>query len=221
MTDDAAKEAAAFAAEVGSLRKRFESAKKTGVLTEALKEKAEQLSLWQDRLLTQALPVYRRYHLNDADCGAYLTHVLDRLDDLAESDLSAQEKMLCEKLADGESGLDLPDIPDAVGFDAGNYEGETFYLCARSGETAFVFGDGGDVLLFEKNLGSWQCRIRPVLTECFADGAVMESSSSCLVRNLDGGVDRIAYRRMEDIRSLARAPLFEAALQREESGFGK
>lgn len=208
MREDLAGQAARYAAEVRDLRERFERAKKTGVLPEDIKEKAVQLSAQLNRLLVQALPVYRSRHLDDPGLPAALTPVLRDLKDLAESDLPAHEKQLIGELALAEGWPELPDIPDADGFDAGRYNGETFYGCVRGDVSAFVFGDEGDVLLFEKNQDRWQCREQPVLTSCFADGAVMESDSACLIKNLDGGVDRISYSRMDSAGKLAKAPLF-------------
>ncbi len=250
--------AAAFSRRVSHVRERLDACLRTGLIPDDLLQEMKCLKQEQKNLLTEALPRYRRLHLNDPDrsLNVTVTPVTGSLEPgkLAEADLTEGERTLCRRLAETEAGDEEPDIPDttvcmdmkgsqaeqegdcpdriadAGNADTGNvdtrdgctdrkggnpdvfnpeqYE-ETFWLCVRNKQTAFLFGDGGSVLLFERNCGRWQCRREPVLTGCFVQNAVMESDHSCLVENLDGGVERISYSRMETAEQLAAVSLYE------------
>ena len=197
-----------FACRVAAVRRRLDCCMRTGIIPQELKNEIQELRDQEQTLLNQALPHYRKMHLNDPDCDIHadIMKVAESLDPgrLQEDDLTERERKLCGKLKSESAGEKEPDIPDTQKpglFDPDRYE-ETFWLCARNEETAFLFGDGGSVLLFEKNCGTWQCREKPILTDCLVQNAVMESSSSCLAVNLDGGVDRIRYQRMENEKQL-------------------
>ncbi|MDD6221576.1 MAG: hypothetical protein PUB14_01950 [Lachnospiraceae bacterium] len=202
-----------FCADVKEIRKRLEKAKQSGILTDDLKESIENASRLQAKLLAKALPVYRRLHLNDDSLGVKKTIVLEDLNKLSEADLDEKTRILCARLAK-EEDPGMPELPVVCGFDPADFD-ETFFLCVKTDESAFVFGDEGDVLLFEKNEGQWDFRRKPLLSGCFVTGAVMESDSSCLVKNLDNGVDRIAYDRMDDAHRLAKVPLFAGIFAKE------
>lgn len=180
----------------------------SGVVPETLESTIDELRSEEGQLLRECLPEYRIRHLDREDIRAQVSPVTASLSGLAElqeksgavdggeENLSEEEIRLCMRLADDSQIPEEPDIPEAENFDESRYEC-MFWLCARGEKSAFVFGDDGTVLLFEKDAGIWRCRKEPLLTECFAEAAVMESDSSCLIRNVDGGVDRISYERIE------------------------
>lgn len=247
--------AAAFSRRVSHVRERLDACLRTGLIPDGLLQEMKCLKQEQKSLLTEALPRYRRLHLNDPErnLNVTVTPVTGSLEPgkLAETDLTEGERTLCRRLAETEAGDEEPDIPDTTVcmdmkdsqaeqegdcpariagvrnadtrdghanredgnpdvFDSERYE-ETFWLCVRNEQTAFLFGDGGSVLLFERNCGRWQCRREPILTGCLVQNAVMESDHSCLVENLDGGVERISYSRMETAEQLAAVSLYEAS----------
>jgi hypothetical protein len=217
--------AAQFSRRVSHVRERLDACLRTGLIPDDLLQEMKCLKQEQKSLLTEALPRYRRLHLNDPErnLNVTVTPVTGSLEPgkLAEADLTEGERTLCRRLAEMEAGDEEPDIPDTRDrhtdgksgnpdvFDPEQYE-ETFWLCVRNEQTAFLFGDGGSVLLFERNCGRWQCRREPILTGCLVQNAVMESNHSCLVENLDGGVERISYSRMETAEQLAAVSLYEA-----------
>lgn len=96
--------------------------------------------------------------------------------------------------------------PDISIYNETLYNGSP-YLTVRNDQTCFLFLEDGEVILFENNNG-WQCRRKPILENCFAENAVMESDHSCLVLNLDHGIDRISYARIETADDLYNLPLF-------------
>lgn len=154
----------------------------------------------------------------------------------SEEELSETEMKLCLRLLDVESIPEEPEIPETgedrqdvsraeksgrgvsrTGETAPESSGEDgrtapecfLWLCVRGPGSAFAFGDDGTVWLYEQDRGQWRRRCRPILTEVFAENAVMESDSSCLIRNVDGGVDRIHYDRIENAEQITEARIFE------------
>lgn len=166
-------------------------------------------------LLERALPRWRAEHLNDAWAESRYEPLLRSLSDWEKNGeaqirpLSAREEELCRELARRQAAMEDPDleIPDAQGFDPDAYAC-SFWFCAKNATTSFVFSDEGPVLLFECNEGQWMCRRDPVFSACLAEDALMESASSCLVRDVEGGVWRLSYARMESAGELSRAALY-------------
>lgn len=155
--------------------------------------------------------------------------------DLPEETAALSQKLV-KSLEEGDSDAGLfasvlPDIPKNLVIggltvsggtaDAGDTDeedsgiigifGERFgcmpVLCARNEKAGFLFGDDGSLRLME-NDGGFMLREDPVLTDCFAENAVMETDHSCLIVNLDHGIDRISYPRIESGYDLLQVPLY-------------
>lgn len=137
--------------------------------------------------------------------GIYgLSYPQDLSQAISEAPLPKEEKQLMHRL----TAMDPPDLPEIpeCGFEESSFQAAA-YLSVRNEETCFLFLDNGDVILFENN-GGWQYRKTPLLSNCFAENAIMESDHSCLVLNLDHGIDRITYHRIETREDLYELPLF-------------
>lgn len=209
-----------FQERVCSARKSLEACMATGVVPATVESMIDELRCEEEQLLLECLPEYRIQNLNREDIGAQVLPVTVNLAELlelqnksqapdgGEENLSEAEIRLCRKLTDDSLIPEEADIPEAEDFDESRYEC-AFWLCARGEKSAFVFGDDGTVLLFEKDAGTWHCRREPLLKECFAEAAAMESDLSCLIRNVDGGVDRICYERIETPEQMTDARWYE------------
>lgn len=193
-----------FAEKVKLLRQEYDQAIRTGVIPEGLPSAISALQDEEEQLLTAALPAERRRFLQTRDPGAEVTNLVKDAGDLSETSLTEEEKALCQKLLQ----LDPPEEPmiPSVCFDETAYSGSA-YITAASTNTCFLFLDDGTVILFENNNG-WEYRKKPILDHVFPENAIIESDHSCLILNLDHGIDRISYHRLETAEDLYQLPLF-------------
>lgn len=190
--------------QVQYLREQWKAAMKRGEDLSTLVSQVKQLQQVQESLLKQSLPDFRRKLLNSRDPAVALTF-LTAAKDLGESDLKEGEKELCRALLSAEPP-DEPQIPEDSQFCFDDYDGMP-YLSLFHTHTGFLFLDDGSVILFENNHG-WHYRKKPILTDCFAQNAVWETGSSCLILDLDSGIDRLSYRQIATADDLLALPLF-------------
>ena len=109
---------------------------------------------------------------------------------------------LCEKLKDTELE-DIVDPPAEIPGHNGNV-----IMTLQNGKVCFVFTDEGSVYLQENNLGTWTCRPAPLFTDVLCDNGILESDASCLIRDLDGGVQRLSYARIDTVEKLMKVKLY-------------
>lgn len=204
-----------FRREVSALRRGYSACLPQGRFPEALRAKERQLKQEENSLLTEALPLARRYFLNRRDPEVKVQTLITAhdggslageitADQISEAGLPPETRALVSTLLETEPGD--PDIPEAEGFSEDDWPCG-FYLSAGDSRFRFVFGDDGTVLLLENNLG-WQCRRTPLAGEIFAENAVCESSHSVLVLDVEHNICRISYARLENAAQLADIPRF-------------
>ncbi|MEE8807266.1 MAG: hypothetical protein SOI44_02470 [Lactimicrobium sp.] len=189
--------------QIVSVRKKLNAEMRTGIQDPSLKKQLDLLCEQENQLLEQALPYYRRKALMTRDLKPEKEVVVKDLSHLKECDLDPSVYALCKKLRDSELE-EIKDPPAAVPECHGNV-----IMTLQNDQVCFVFTDEGSVYLQEKNLGTWQCRPAPLFCDVLCDNGVLESDSSCLVRNLDGGVDRLCYARVDTVEQLMSVNLYE------------
>lgn len=210
--EDVNKEIRSFLEATEAVRKELDASLLSGTFPDSLRKRIAFLKEEEMRLMDRAAVFYRRETLNRRRISARLTPLVKDIRHADETDLPPLSKDAAAKLArdmdeGGAEDFGNPAVPGGLATDPERY-GCMFILCAAGDASAFLFGDDGTVRLMENN-GGWQIREEPVLTDCFAEDAVMETDSSCLILNLDHGVDRLSYPRITDGKDLFEVPLYE------------
>ena len=81
------------------------------------------------------------------------------------------------------------------------------FCSAGNDETTFLFTDEGACYLLEHNL-SWQVAPVPLATEAFVTRLAWESTSSCLLVDVDQRLCRISYNRLDTPEKLLREEIY-------------
>lgn len=209
------KELSAFRMEVSAARAQYDQYLQNGVIPAEFQQRLHSLTDQEQNLLTAALPFVRSRLLPVRDPEATLEALIPKGASIDEETLSPETKALCHQLISKEppQELDIPSPADdrsssgIMHSDAGTVslgiseDPGAPYMSIRNGHTCFLFLDDGAVVLLENNDG-WECRRKPLVHECFAENAIMESDHSCLILNLDHGIDRLSYQRLETAEDL-------------------
>lgn len=224
-TQEQRKQIRDFRQAVTLARAAFTKQLQDGLLSEDLLRRIDALQAREYQLLNAALPLARSRVLQTRDPGARLEPLVPKAAALREASLTPAERALCEQLLrldpPGEPILPAPvqGTGGAAASPADRSPQPAPYLSVRNAQTCFLFREDGSVLLLENNDG-WECRRQPILQGCFAENALLESDSSCLLLNLDHGIDRLSYQRIAAAVDLSRLPLCSLLSDDETSGAG-
>ena len=188
--------------QISVLRKKLHAEMHTGMMDSSFAEQLDTLQKEERNMLEEALPQYRQKALMTKDLCAAKEVVVKDLSHLKECDLDSSVYALCEKLKDTELE-DIVDPPAEIPGHNGNV-----IMTLQNRKVCFVFTDEGSVYLQENNLGTWTCRPAPLFTDVLCDNGILESDSSCLIRDLDGGVQRLSYARIDTVEKLMKVKLY-------------